>query len=281
MCCTQAKLALRGGGVPYCQRLSSRSSSPRQSLTLKGGLAVVVEGVAVGDLAFDPPDGEVHAGEAPGSVVRLLPVDTDVVEPAPVLLDELLRLHEHARGATAWVVDASFIRLQHPDQQPYDRARRVKFATLLALGARELGEEIFVDVAEDILGATRRIADGYIADLIYEPSEHFLVQRGPGVVLGQHAVQRGVVPFDARHGVVHQRSDNGLSSLGFQVRPARLGRHPEDAFGAVLVRVLGICTLRDLCLELRMFLLEGVGDVLQEDQAEDDVLVFGGVHAAA
>ena len=28
-------------------------------------------------------------------------------------------------------------------------------------------------------------------------------------------------------------------------------------------------------------LLEGVGDVLEEDQAEDDVLVFGGVHAAA
>ena len=39
MCCTQAKLALPAGGTPYCQRLSSRSSSPRQSLTLKGGLA--------------------------------------------------------------------------------------------------------------------------------------------------------------------------------------------------------------------------------------------------
>jgi len=28
-------------------------------------------------------------------------------------------------------------------------------------------------------------------------------------------------------------------------------------------------------------LLEGVGDVLEEDQVEDDVLVLGGVHAAA
>jgi len=27
--------------------------------------------------------------------------------------------------------------------------------------------------------------------------------------------------------------------------------------------------------------LEGIGDVLQEDQAKDDVLVLGGVHAAA
>ncbi len=29
-----------------------------------------------------------------------------------------------------------------------------------------------------------------------------------------------------------------------------------------------------------MVLLEGVGDVLEEDQAEDDVLVLGGVHGA-
>jgi hypothetical protein len=30
-----------------------------------------------------------------------------------------------------------------------------------------------------------------------------------------------------------------------------------------------------------MLLLEGVGDVLEEDQAQDDVLVLGGVHRTA
>ena len=39
MCCTQAKFAFPAGGTPYFQRLSSRSNSARQSLTLKGGLA--------------------------------------------------------------------------------------------------------------------------------------------------------------------------------------------------------------------------------------------------
>ncbi len=29
-----------------------------------------------------------------------------------------------------------------------------------------------------------------------------------------------------------------------------------------------------------MFFLEGVGDVFEEDEAEDDVLVFGSVHVA-
>ena len=93
MCCTQAKLALRGGGVPYCQRLSSVSRLPPQSETLKGGLArmksalevgvsVVVESVAVGDLSLNAADGEVHLGQPPSGVVGLLAVDGDVPPPA-------------------------------------------------------------------------------------------------------------------------------------------------------------------------------------------------------
>ena len=39
MCWTQAKFALPAGGMPYCQRTSSRSCSPPQSLMLNGGLA--------------------------------------------------------------------------------------------------------------------------------------------------------------------------------------------------------------------------------------------------
>src|SRR5690625_90011 len=40
-CCNQAKLAFPAGGVPYCQRASLRNRSPPQSLTLKGGLAII------------------------------------------------------------------------------------------------------------------------------------------------------------------------------------------------------------------------------------------------
>jgi len=65
------------------------------------------------------------------------------------------------------------------------------------------------------------------------------------------------------------------------MRPARLGRHPEDVFGAVFVGVFRIGALGLLGLKPGMHLLEGVGDVLQEDQTEYDVLVFCDVHAAA
>jgi hypothetical protein len=68
-----------------------------------------------------------------------------------------------------------------------------------------------------------------------------------------------------------------LLGLGFEVRPARLGRHPEDVERPVLVRILGVGTLVLLGLKRRMLRLEGVGDVLEEDQAEDDVLVLGSV----
>ena len=51
--------------------------------------------------------------------------------------------------------------------------------------------------------------------------------------------------------------------------------------GAVLVGVFGVGALSFLGFERGVLLLEGVGDVLEEDQAEDDVLVLGGVHVAA
>ena len=50
--------------------------------------------------------------------------------------------------------------------------------------------------------------------------------------------------------------------------------------GGVLVPILG-GVLSELGQHGGVALLEGVGDVLQEDQAEHDVLVLGGVHRAA
>ena len=57
--------------------------------------------------------------------------------------------------------------------------------------------------------------------------------------------------------------------------------HPEDAGGAVLVGVLGVGAVGAVGLELGVLGLEGVADVLEEDQAQDDVLVLGGVHVVA
>ena len=51
--------------------------------------------------------------------------------------------------------------------------------------------------------------------------------------------------------------------------------------GTVFVRVLRVGALVSLGLKFGIRLLEGIGNLLEEDEAQYDVLVFGGVHAAS
>ncbi|MEA3220284.1 MAG: hypothetical protein OZX49_01390 [Immundisolibacter sp.] len=233
------------------------------------------------DLCVDAADGEVHLGQPPGGVVGLLAVDGDVAEPAGVGLDELLALHEHAARAAAGVVDAALVWSEHLDQHAHHVRGRVELAAALALGAGEAGEKVLVHAAEGVPGAVGRAAERDVADQVDDLAQTRFVQAGAGVVLGQHALERGVVALDGGHGVVHQRADGRLRGVGLQVRPARLLRHPEDAGGTVLVRVFRVGALGFLRFELGVLGLEGVGDVLEEDQAQDDVLVLGRVHVVA
>ena len=75
-------------------------------------------------------------------------------------------------------------------------------------------------------------------------------------------------------------ADGRLPRLLLEAGPASLNRYPENVLGVVLVWVLGIGPLAALRLQPGICFLKGIGDVLEEDKAEDDVLVFGSVHAA-
>ena len=111
----------------------------------------------------------------------------------------------------------------------------------------------------------------------------------------QHALEARVLALDRHHGVVDELADLGLLGIRLQVRPARLARHPEDVLGEVLVAVLGVDAglagaagrkapgglVLGLRQQGRVLLLERVGDVLEEDEAEHHVLVLGRVHVAA
>jgi LuxR family maltose regulon positive regulatory protein len=71
----------------------------------------------------------------------------------------------------------------------------------------------------------------------------------------------------------------GQLGVGLQMRPARLLRDPEDVLGQVGVRVFGILRIvgqQRLALELKP-----VRDVLEEDQAQSNVLVVRRLHIAA
>jgi hypothetical protein len=110
------------------------------------GMQVAAEAVGVlgTEVGLDAAQREVHHGEAAGSGVALLAVDADVAPLAAVGLDELFRLDEHAAGAAAGIVDPAFVGAEHLDQAAHHAGRGVELAAVLALGAGEAGEEIFV-----------------------------------------------------------------------------------------------------------------------------------------
>ena len=108
-----------------------------------------------------------------------------------------------------------------------------------------------------------------------------LVERRPGVVLGQDAFQPGIVALDGDHRIIHHLADGRLLGLALEMRPPGLLRHPEDVLGPVFVGVFGIGPLVLGRQKPLVHLLERVGDVLQEDQPQDDVLVFRRVHVVA
>ena len=59
-------------------------------------------------------------------------------------------LDEHAARPARGVEDLAVERLDDLDDQPDDRRRREELAALLALGDRELAEEVLVDLAEGV-----------------------------------------------------------------------------------------------------------------------------------
>ena len=128
-----------------------------------------------------------------------------------------------------------------------------------------------VDAAQHVAGTGLGVPDLDVADQGDQLAKPPLVNRRPGVVSRQHVLERGVVALKRDHRLIDGQADSRLPRLRPQMRPTGLGRHPEDVLGDVLVPVLG-SVLAPFGQHRGTAFLEGVGDVLEEDQSEDDVL---------
>ena len=106
------------------------------------------------------------------------------------------------------------------------------------------------------------------------------VEAGAGIVLGEDAFEARVVALDGDHGVVHGLADGGLLGAGLEVGPAGIGGHPEDVLGFVFIGVFGIGpgVVALTGEEFGAVFLKGVGNVFEEDEPEDNMLVFRRVH---
>ncbi len=158
-----------------------------------------------------------------------------------------------------------------------------------SLGLGELAEEVLVDPAERVAGFCAVAFEADVGDQVDQPFQLLRRDAAAGVIARQLALEVGVVALHGQDGVVDQLGDAGLRGLVLEVLPARLRRHPEHPLGCVLVAILqqpfelwaGDAVGLQLALQLLTPGLEGVGDVLQEEQAEHHVLVLGGIDLAA
>lgn len=90
---------------------------------------------------------------------------------------------------------------------------------------------------------------------------------------------RASQPQEAHHRVgVYNLPDGRLAGVLLEALPAVLGWNPEDVFDQVLIRVFRVGSVHVIGFEFSVLLFEGIGEVLEEDKPQDDVLVLGCVH---
>ena len=126
------------------------------------------------------------------------------------------------------------------------------------------------------------MAEADAAKQAHELAEQRALEAGALVDLREDVAEPGVVGLDRGHGRVDDGAEAGLVGAGADRPPAGGGGDPEHARALVLGRVLGVDAgaLRPRG-QLGVAQLERVRDVLQEQEAEGDVLVLRGVHVAA
>ena len=194
-------------------------------------------------------------------------------------LDELFRLNEHAAGPATGVIDATFIRGQHGDQHAHYGSRGVELTAALTFRAGEHAQKVFIDAAQGISGLMFGGAKSDGADEVHQFAQTALVEGRAGIAFGQDVFQMRVFPLNIGHGLVNALADVRLFGGSLHHMPAGGCGHPEHAFRRVLVAVFGVGTVH-LSRNLGMALRKAVRDVLQEDEAQHDMLVVGGVQMA-
>ena len=207
------------------------------------------------DIAGEAVDREVHPADAPGRLVPLLAVDRDLVGAAAVRLDEPRRLDEQAARAAGRVEHAAFVRLEHLDQQPRDGRGREELAAPVALGSRELLDEVLIGPSEDVARFRRVRAEADLGDRLHERPHQLGGERRAGVDARQHVPQacgsparsrssassmrRAMSGCDAAASSASHRALSGTQntfSPAYSSRSSRISRGPRGPRRSVALR---------------------------------------------
>src|SRR5690606_11383438 len=218
----------------------------------------------------------------------LLPVDAVVV--AALRADAVDALDQERAAAAGGVGDAlAWLRVDELGDELADLGGGVELARFLAGAGGEVGDEVLVGVADDVLvadaaGAQVELGVGEVLEqhLQARVSLAGLAEVGFAVEVdvAEDALQLGLVGvLDLLQGLVDELSEVGLVALLLEVVVARaLG---EDEAFALEAAADALVVVAVALLELGVVLGPDVGDVLEEEHDEQVVLVLAGVDGAA
>ena len=195
-----------------------------------------------------------------------------------VTFNEFVRLHEHAAGAAARVIDDPLVRLDELGDKLNDAGGRVELAVLLRAADGERLQEVLIHAPDKVFLVIALLAD--LGDLIYERLNGALgcAERGEQAQR-QSALKRGVCFLRLTHGIVDDGGDRVVARMVNKVGPPCEFGQIEHVDRVVERRLLeerrDVAVLLD---ELLAAIIKLVAGELQEYEADDSVAVL--LHAA-
>ena len=196
-----------------------------------GQVARVAQGVALLVLPHrDAVQDHVDARDVVGGDVGLLPVQEQLPHVAAVLLDVADALQQQAAGAAGPVADAhARLGFQHLGHEKADFGGGVELAAGFAGLAGEVADQVFVGVAEQVVGDVGAV-EGLAAEVVDQVDQLVAGQFVLFVevdLAGEDAVEVvlpvGIGPLDGEHGVVERLPELPLGGARHLVPGRRLG----------------------------------------------------------
>lgn len=195
-----------------------------------------------------------------------------------VAFNKFIRLHEHAAGTAARVVDDSLVRLDELGDELNDAGGRVELAVLLRTADGKRLQEVLIHAPNKVFLVITLLAD--LGDLVYERLNGALgcAKRGEQAQR-QSALERGICLFRLAHGIVDDGGNRVVACVIDKVGPpCRFGQ--IEYVDRVVERRL-LKERRDVTVlfdELLATIIKLVAGELQEYEADDGVAVL--LHAA-
>ena len=230
------------------------------------------------EVRLNAANGQVHLCHLPCGRIRILAINGNVADIAAVVLYKFCGLHEHAAGSAAGIIYAALIWFQHLNQGTYYAGRRKEFSAALAFLLSKHRKTILISTAQDIF-LTAVLDHLNICEKIHDIAEPALIQFRTGKVLRQYILQTFVFFLDGTHGVINHSSD--FRRMGFRCNftPSRPSRYKEDTFRSILINILfkSIAFLD----KLLVLVIKPIRYIFQENQSQNNILIFRCIHVAA